>query len=44
MTAIFLKKKKVIKALIPYSDLDACDHFKNTAFIAAAANGDIETL
>lgn len=44
MVAIFRQKKDVVRALIPYSEINACDFFKNTPFIAAAANGDIETL
>lgn len=44
MIAIFRKKRDVVKALIPYSQIKACDFFRNTPFIAAAANGDIETL
>jgi ankyrin repeat protein len=44
MLAIFRKMSKAIKLIIPYSELSACDFNKNTPFIAAAANGDIETL
>lgn len=44
MVAIFRQKKKVTRTLIPYSEIKACDFFRNTPFIAAAANGDIETL
>jgi ankyrin repeat protein len=44
MVAIFLQKKEAFKALLPYSELKACDFFRNTPFIAAAANGDVETL
>jgi ankyrin repeat protein len=44
MVAIFRKKKEAFRALFPHSSIRACDFFRNTAFIAAAANGDIEAL
>ena len=44
MVSIFLKKRDAARALIPYSNVKECDFFRNTAFIAAAANGDIMTL
>lgn len=44
MVSIFLKKRDVTRALIPHSNVKEYDFFRNTPFIAAAANGDIETL
>lgn len=44
MIAIFKKMHKAIKLLIDLCDPNACDFRRNTPFIAAAANGDIETL
>jgi hypothetical protein len=41
MVAIFRKRKEAFRALLPYSEIKACDFFRNTPFIAAAANGDI---
>lgn len=41
MVSIFRKKKEAFRALLPHSQIKACDFFRNTAFIAAAANGDI---
>lgn len=42
--AIFRKFFAVVEALRPLSDVNACDFYKNTPFIAAAANGDISTI
>jgi len=44
MLAIFRKLHRVIKLLIPKCNINACDFRRNTPFVAAAANGDIETL
>lgn len=44
MIAIFKKMHRAIKLLIDRCDPNACDFRRNTPFIAAAANGDIETL
>jgi ankyrin repeat protein len=44
MTAIFQKSEKAINLLIDRCNLNVCDNNGNTAFIIAAANGDIQTL
>jgi ankyrin repeat protein len=44
MVSIFRKKRDAVRALLPYSEVTACDFFRNTPFIAAGANGDVETL
>lgn len=41
MVAIFTGKKEAAKALIRYCEINSCDFYRNTPFIAAAANGDI---
>jgi ankyrin repeat protein len=44
MTAIFQKSDKAINLLINKCNLNICDNNGNTAFIIAAANGDVSTL
>ncbi len=44
MMAIFAKYKDAIDFLGKISNLNICDNNGNTAFMIAAANGDIETL
>jgi len=44
MMAIFAKYKEGIEYLGKISNLNICDNNGNTAFMIAAANGDIETI
>jgi len=44
MTAVFQKCDKAINLLAERCNLNICDNNGNTAFIIAAANGDIATL
>lgn len=44
MMAIFANYKEAIDFLGKISNLNICDNNGNTAFMIAAANGDIETL
>ncbi len=44
MVAIYRGLHRIIKMLVDKCDLNGCDFRRNTPFIAAAANGDIETL
>jgi uncharacterized protein len=44
MVAIFRKMSRLIAPLMPLSDPNARDRHNNTAFIAAAANGDMSAL
>jgi ankyrin repeat protein len=44
MTAVFQKSDKAINLLVNKCNLNICDNNGNTAFIIAAANGDLLTL
>ena len=44
MIAIFRKMHKAVKLLVDKCDVNGTDFRKNTPFIAAAANGDIESM
>lgn len=44
MIAVFQKCDKAINLLVDRCNLNICDNNGNTAFIIAAANGDISTL
>jgi hypothetical protein len=44
MIAIFRQLRNVIEKIHPLIDVSHYEQNKNTAFIAAAANGDLRTL